>query len=362
MQRPALCNVCKQSRPARDCTVCVGCGAYELSRRQYLMHLGSDTSQKAYVFPIDDYIVEHVPLPATPYGEIDLPLWDGTFPPASIGETIVTNPYAQSGLVATSDGVVRPDSVQDRDAPSNRELEQELYATGGVRTRYYPGASGNATSILASFARFLFPAQNRRLIALHPLEITEAGLLKWRALKTGFPVFVYYPNFGVGLVTHHILMKQGTPPGSGLPLASLIDGKPTHYLAVHKVTPYGITPGEKFGLGFWAVPAVMTRRMELAVIQMLPYEGWVQAVDSKGRQYPIAYDQFMNSKDPRYVIARRAVQLQYPSVSPSMSFRLLNEVPPDMAPNPVVVPSLWRTLPSAGVSQTTQQQQQDQEE
>lgn len=155
-----------------------------------------------------------------------------------------------------------------------------------------------------------------------PHPILPADLQRWVPLRNSFPVYVTYPGFGAGLAVSFLKMEAPVSFAVG-----------TVFLAVKKFTPLGPAGREPFALGFHAVPMWMAQMMEVAVANLYPAENIVVIDDFRGDQYAVAFTELRKTDDPRYVIARRALMLQYPYLMTDMMSTHLRDRPPaDMQP------------------------------
>jgi hypothetical protein len=200
--------------------------------------------------------------------------------------------------------------------PNDDELVKAAeQVVGGVRTLV--GGGGSSGFLGGLFAPRMPPP---------PRLILTADLARWPALSPAFPVFVNTPGFGAGLATRFITLETREGIAAGL------------YYAVKKYAPLGInSQAEPYVLGVYAVPAWMVQRLPLAVSQLFPAENQVVIDNYRGEQFTESFVDFRTTNDPRYVIARRILTLQYPfALTDMFAMRLCLTTPPDMRPGGTV--------------------------
>ena len=219
------------------------------------------------------------------------------------------NPLSQTPNLQRSSvtgDVYSTDAVPVRPPPTEQELRAASESVpGGIRIL-------DGRRPMYTFPRDVAP----------PRLILPADLARWTPLENSFPVYVTYPGFGAGLAVSYLRVEAPVSFGVG-----------TVYLAVKKFLPLGPTGREPFAVGFYAVPMWMAQMMEVAVANLYPAENIAVIDDFRGDQYSVAFTELRKTTDPRYVLARRALLLQYPYLMTDMMATNLRTRPPaDMVP------------------------------
>lgn len=240
--------------------------------------------------------------------------------------TPIKPPGGTGGFSVYSQQGRRPIAI----APSNAQvLDVALTHNATVNGNSGP-LSLNRPGLLM-FLRTFLTAFRRPRKSILPRPIAPRlleGL--WRPLPFGFPVFVKVPGFGAGLAIKYLAVSVG----------SVLSDRHMLCFAVKKFTPLdgfneGVTPfGERYSTFVYAVQAVLTVRMPLAVKTLIPDDenpsvpGSVVLVNDSGEEFTSSWVSFRGSVMPEAVLARRELVSKYPYIlGSSMSTRLLAAPP-----------------------------------
>jgi hypothetical protein len=224
-----------------------------------------------------------------------------------------------TGYVWTKEGLKTVWETNGYAPPDYEKFVQEALGNSCIATRVFPGRYGTIEGLFSGLEGFIPQRHQKWRYYGLPQFVPSSMITPWCPLPHPFPVATVYRYMPTALATHFLLIRNASPPGTGLPLSSLFGGNvAVLYFLVQKYTPFGPVLHEPYANGMYMVRADLTVPLMVALF-LLDIQGDLVVYDTwNGTRNTVSFREFVSSLLPMFVIAKRFLIIQYPTLAPKL--------------------------------------------